>query len=248
MEAENKKLTEEYRLTQTIRRAFNQGIREFALIESGDSILVGLSGGKDSLALLRLLGERRKKSNYSFRLAALHVKMDNVDYRSDLTYLENFAKDCGAEWLVRTGHFDADRDEKRSPCFLCSWNRRKILFETAQSEGFNKIALGHHQDDILHTALMNLTFEGSFATMPVKLKMRKFPITIIRPLCKLKESYLVEWAKQQNLQPLDKVCPFDKESNRTTIKGVFAQLEQLNAESRYSLWRALQKENKLVEE
>lgn len=96
----------------------------------------------------------------------------------------------GIPLYIRTGKFETDRNPKRTPCFLCAWNRRKILFNLAQEIGCNKIALGHHQDDILHTALMNLTFSGSFSTMPACLEMEKFPITIIRPLCRVKEEDL----------------------------------------------------------
>ncbi len=242
-----KKLVETYRLGQRIGRAFRRGIKDFRLIVPGDRVLVGLSGGKDSLALLELLGDMARHTNRSFTVKALHVRMGNVDYHSDTAYLEAFAQRCGAELTVRETSFEADRDVKRSPCFLCSWNRRKVFFETAQELGCNKIALGHHQDDILRTALMNLTFEGSFATMPVLLKMKKFPITLIRPLCRVREDDLRQWAKARAYEPLLKVCPYDRASNRTNIERVFAAMENLSKEARYSLWHALQRDGKLVE-
>lgn len=94
---------------------------------------------------------------------------------------------------------------------------------------------------------MNLTFSGSFSTMPACLEMEKFPITIIRPLCRVKEEDLKIWAEIQDYQPLKKICPYDKTSNRTTIKKVFHKLEEVNPEFRYSLWHALEKQNALTE-
>lgn len=248
MTESGRKQTEEYRLEQRLRRRLNEGIKAFSLIEPDDHILIGVSGGKDSLALLELLGERLRHSNNGFRLTAVHVRMSNIDYRSDTSYLEEVARRAGVPLLVRTGCFEEDRDERRTPCFLCSWNRRKILFETARETGCNKIALGHHQDDILQTALMNLTFNGSFSTMPARLKMRKFPITIIRPLCRVSEEDLRLWAKLRNYRKQEKVCPYDTASNRTSIKEVFGRMEELNGEFRHNLWHALLKEGKLTEE
>lgn len=242
------KQTEEYRIWQRLRKRMNEGIKDFSLVEPGDHILIGVSGGKDSLALLELMGERMRHSKSNFRLSAVHIRMSNVAYRTDTEYLKTMAASVGISLSVRTGNFEPDRDERRSPCFLCSWNRRKILFETARDWGCNKIALGHHQDDILQTALMNLTFNGSFSTMPARLRLRKFPMTIIRPLCKVSEVHLHLWAKIRNYHKQDKICPYDTASNRTSIKKVFNQMEALNTEFRYNLWHALLKEGKLTEE
>ncbi len=242
------KLTEAYRLRARVERLFRAGVRDFRLIEPGDAVLVGLSGGKDSMALLELLGTMRRHTNGSFRLEALHVRMENVDYRTETDYLAEMAREQGVALHVRTGRFDPDRKEGRSPCFLCSWNRRKILFETARELGCGKIALGHHQDDILHTALMNEMFAGSFATMPVCLRMRKFPMTIVRPLCRVPEADLAAWAALRGYRPVEKVCPYDRETKRAAAREIFEAMERVSPECRHNLWHALLKEGKLVEE
>ena len=242
-----KKLTEEHKVQERVRRNFRRGVKDFSLISEGDEILVGLSGGKDSMALLELLGEFRRQKRGGFGLKALHVRMENVEYKTDDDYLRVFAEKCGAEFVLHTTGFEKDREEGRTPCFLCSWNRRKILFETAQELNCNKIALGHHQDDILKTLMMNLSFNGSFATMPALLQMRKMPVTIIRPLCKIEEVDLVKWSKFHEYRPLVKLCPFERESNRTNVESVMDALKTLNPEYRYNLWHALEKEGKLVE-
>jgi len=241
------KLTDEYRLAERVRRRWREGVREFGLIEPGDHVLIGLSGGKDSLALLELLGETMRRSNRSFRASALHVRMAGIDYRTDTAYLERMAGEAGIPLYVCAGGFEPDRRAGRTPCFLCSWTRRKILFREAQRMGCNKIALGHHQDDILHTALMNLTYAGSFGTMPVRLRMRKFPVTVIRPLCKVPESDLRAWAALRGYRPLEKSCPFETASRRTDLREMFARFEALSPEFRYHLWHALLKDGKLTE-
>ena len=234
-------------LRSKILRGFREGVKEFNLITPSDVILIGLSGGKDSLALLDLMGDMQRKSNNGFTLHALHVRMTGVDYQSDTTYLRSQCERNGITFHERMVSFEADRNERRTPCFLCSWNRRKTLFEVAQELGCNKIALGHHQDDILHTALMNLSYAGSFSTMPCYLKMQKMPLAIIRPLCMVKESLLKEWAKESEYQPLIKLCSHERASKRTEIACLFEQMEKQNPEFRANLWNALLKDGKLVE-
>lgn len=243
-----RKLTPSYKAEQRIRRAFSTGIRSFNLIEQGDHILLGLSGGKDSLALLHLLGDAMRRSGGKFQVSAFHVRMANINYRTDCAYLQEQADMAGVPLYIGNGRFDPDRNERRSPCFLCSWHRRKLLFAKARELGCNKIALGHHQDDILRTALMNLTFSGSFSTMPARLTMRKFAMTIIRPLCMVHEADLKVWADANGYRPIEKECPYDKASNRTTIGRVLEEMEALNVEARYSLWHALIKSGKLIDD
>lgn len=242
------KLQPSYKLHRRLQKQLGEAIKDFALIQKDDRILIGLSGGKDSLALLHLLGERMNRSNHYFSVEALHVRMSNIHYVSDTGYLKAQCDKWDIPFHVIETGFEPDREEKRTPCFLCSWNRRKVLFQEAQRLGCNKIALGHHQDDILRTALMNLTFCGTFSTMPVRIRMRKFPMTIIRPLARMQEEDLKEWARLQNFQPVKKVCPFDAASNRTNIQQVTEALERLTPEYRYNMWHALLKAGALVEE
>ena len=243
-----KKLQSYYKLHHRLQKQLGEAIKDFSLINQGDHILIGLSGGKDSLALLNLLGERMSKSNHYFSLEAIHVRMSNINYVSDASYLKAECDKWEIPLHVVETRFETDRDAKRTPCFLCSWNRRKVLCNEAQRCGCNKIALGHHQDDILRTALMNLTFCGTFSTMPVRIRMRKFDMTIIRPLARMQEKDLKQWASLQHYQPVKKVCPYDAASNRTNILQVTAALEKLTPDYRYNLWHALLKAGALVEE
>ena len=231
--------TEEEKAIRRIERRFNKGVVQYGLIEEGDRILIGLSGGKDSLALVELLGKRARIYKPRFSVIAVHVVMTNIPYQSDLEYLKNYAEGLGVPFVYFETSFDLSTDTRKSPCFLCSWNRRKALFTVAKEHGCTKIALGHHMDDILETLLMNITFQGAFGTMPPRLVMRKFDMTIIRPMCLVHESDLSDMARVRGYRRQIKNCPYESQSNRSDMKEVLKSLEKLNPEARYSLWGSM---------
>lgn len=234
-------------LRQHLLNQLVRAMRTYHLIDDGDRILVALSGGKDSLCLLDLLAQRQRIFMPRFSIEAIHIRMDNIDYETDTYYLEDFCRQRNVNLHVVNTSFDASTDKRKSPCFLCSWNRRKQMFNLAQEIGCNKIALGHHMDDLIHTALMNECFQGRFDTMPVFLQMKKMPLAIIRPLCLCHESDIKAYAEQEGYQKQRKLCPYEKDSYRTDIQQIFQQMESLNPEARYSIWNALEREGKLVE-
>ena len=248
---------ESRRLEHRLKERFVKAMATYHLIEDDDRILVGLSGGKDSLLLTELLANRAKIDHPRFSVEALHVRMENIQYETDTSYLQQFCDELDVKLHLRTTRFEIgeetvndarDARRQKQPCFLCSWMRRKEMFNLAQELGCNKIALGHHQDDMLHTALMNLTFQGRFDTMPARLKMHKMPLTIIRPLCLIEEADIKAYAEMKGYQKQKKICPYETNSHRTDIKRLYDEIEQINPEARYSIWRALNAENKLIEE
>lgn len=230
---------EEEKTLRRIEQRFNKGVVKYRLIDDDDRILVGLSGGKDSMALLELLAARSRILKPRFSVVAVHVVMTNIPYQSDWEYLQNYTAQLGVELIRYETSFDPSTDTRKSPCFLCSWNRRKALFTVAKEQGCNKIALGHHMDDILETLLMNLTFQGSFSAMPPKLVMKKFDMTIIRPMCLVHESDLVEMAAWKDYRKLLKNCPYESDSHRSEMKAVLRRLEEMNPQARYSLWGSM---------
>lgn len=231
-----------------IRRQIRKAIAAYGLIDNGDKILIGLSGGKDSLCLTEHLAMLGKIHMPRFTAEAVHIRMKNIQYETSTEYLEQFTERLGIRLHVITTSFDDTQTGKKPVCFLCSWYRRKAMFNLAQELGCNKIALGHHQDDIIHTAMMNIFNQGHFSTMPVKLKMRKMPLTIIRPLCLVKESLISEYAMQQAYEKQLKLCKYEHASQRTGMRQIFEKLEHHTPEVRYSVWHALESEGKLVEE
>ena len=121
------------------------------------------------------------------------------------------------------------------------------MFNLAQELGCNKIALGHHQDDLLHTCLMNQVFQGRFDTMPARLKLKKMPLTIIRPLCMVEEAAIRQYAELRGYEKQQKRCPYEHDTHRTDIQHLLEHAVQMNPEARSSLWNAIVREGKLTE-
>lgn len=234
-------------LEKKIQKNVRRANAAFGLIADGDKILVGLSGGKDSLCLLEMLARMSRIAVPRFTVEAIHVRMGNVQYETDTEYIEEFVRNLGVKLHIVTTRFDESTAGKKPMCFLCSWYRRKEMFNLAQALGCNKIALGHHQDDIIHTALLNIFNQGHFSTMPAKMQMRKMPITVIRPLCMVKESDIAEYAAQQGYKKQIKTCKYERASQRTDMRQLFEDMERKTPEVRYSIWHALESEGKLVE-
>jgi len=231
--------TEEEKVFRRIEKRLCKGIADYGLIEDGDRILIGLSGGKDSLALVELLSKRARIFKPRFSIVAVHVVMKNISYQSDLSYLREHAGSCGVPLVVHETEFDASTDTRKSPCFLCSWNRRKALFTVAKEYNCNKIALGHHMDDILVTLLMNMTFQGAFSAIPPRLSMNKFDMTIIRPMCLVHEADLVRLAEIRGYRKQVKNCPYESQSHRSEMREVLNKMDQMNPEARYSIWGSM---------
>lgn len=234
-------------LQQKIQRLFNRGCVDYKLLEDGDRILVALSGGKDSLMLLRLLAARSRIHRPAIHIEAAHVVMDGIPYQSDHDYLRQFCNELSVELHILHSHLDGNNNlsqpesKRKTRCQGCAQNRRRTLFHFAVESGFNKVALGHHQDDILTTYLMNLTFEGSASSMMPSLQLEHFPLTIIRPLCLVHEADIKEIAKIYGFHKQKTACPFEQVTRRKTMNDVFHQLQSINPEARYSLWQALMK-------
>lgn len=232
---------------ERLTKRFHKACADYGLIADGDHILIGLSGGKDSLLLTELLGRRAQIYVPRFRVTALHVRVKERDYHSDLSYLQRFCDEAKVPLLVRDVSIPDTPPQKENgktreidnPCFLCSWFRRKELFNTAQEIGCNKIAFGHHRDDIAQTLLMNLIFQGAYATMPPILQMDKMPLQLIRPLCLIDEADIIPYAAMRNYQKQTKLCPFEHVSSREKVKGLLEEIKALNPEALDSIYGAL---------
>lgn len=235
------KYSEDELLWRHILTRFNKGISQYGLIDDGDNIMVALSGGKDSMALLSLLAEKSRIFKPRFSVVAVHVVMQNVGYKSDIDYLRDFSASLGVPFFHVETSYEYSEQSGKPHCFLCSWNRRKVLFSKAKEMGCNKIALGHHMDDILETLLMNMLFAGSPSPMAPLLKMNKFDMTIIRPMCLIRERDLSRLAEARGFREQTVKCPHERATNRLRMKQLLAEMEQINPEACYSLWRCVDK-------
>lgn len=231
---------EKTRLYKVLLKRFKKATADYHLLEDGDKIMIGLSGGKDSLLLLELLGRQARIYKPKITIEACHVRMENVRYETDTSYLQVLCDELGVKLHVATTRFDDTTTTNKPVCFLCSWQRRKTLFDIAQKEGCNKIALGHHQDDIITTSLMNLFYQGRFDSTPPLYKMDKMPLSIIRPLCLEHEIDIKRYAELAGYEKQKKLCPYENKSQRHFANNLFLQAEAENPEVRYSIWKALQ--------
>ena len=233
------KLSTEQLLRRKIQRRFNKAVVDYSMLADDDKILVAVSGGKDSLALLELLAAQSRIFKPRISIVAAHIRLRNIEYLSDAAVLDEFCRSRGVDFHLIESEFDASTDKRKSPCFLCSWNRRKALFTLAQELGCNKLALGHNMDDFLETLLMNITFQGAFSAMAPVMGMKKFPLTVIRPLCLVNEEDIESLSQQAGYPRQVKRCPYERESNREEMRQLLKHLETLNPEARYNLWGSM---------
>lgn len=239
-------MSKQERLFKRLNERFVKAFATYGLLEDDDHVLVGLSGGKDSLLLTELLAKRARIAHPRFRVEAVHVRMENISYETSTDYLERFCQVLDVPLHVVTTRFEESTE--KPPCFLCSWYRRKQFFNLAQELGCNKIALGHHRDDIIHTTLMNLVYQGRFGTMPAMLRMRKMPLRIIRPLCLADEADIRRYAELSGYVKQLKHCPYEHDTQRAAVARLYDEMERINPEVRYSVWKALEREGKLTED
>lgn len=209
------------------------------LLCRNDRILIGLSGGKDSLALLEVLAECKKHLPFSIELTAVHIKADSVGYLIDLDYLEMMCSKFQITMLVRDIDIDLAKNSKKSACFVCSWHRRKELFRLSKELKCNKIALGHHMDDALETLFLNMIFHGSVSSLPEKLTMFDKRIELIRPLLRFTRDELNRFAFLRGYKPEERSCKFADEAQRTKIKKLLADISLLNSCAKINMFRAM---------
>ncbi len=231
---------EDKALIKKMQMKLRKAMNKYGLIEDGDHLLIGLSGGKDSLALVEFLGRQSQIHVPSFRLTAVHVSVENVGYESDLAYLEEHCRVWGVPFVHFVTRFDETVKPDGNICFPCAWFRRKGLFKVAEELGCNKIALGHHQDDIVETLLMNLVYQGTFSTMPPRLKMDKFDMVMVRPLCLMSEEELIRFAEIRKFKKQIRNCPHERNSQRNEMKELLAQLKKMNPNVCGSMWGAME--------
>lgn len=215
-------------------RTIDKAVSDYNMIEAGDRILIAASGGKDSTALAEYFAARLKRRHPVFEAAALHIATD-IGSPFSPALAERFT-DWGIAVTVKTiSVLDRLKTGKKMNCWWCSSQRRLELSKYAQEHHFNKIALGHHLDDILETVLMNALTKGELAAMPPVLEFHKFPVTFIRPLCLVDIPMIIRHAEMQGYISSTCTCNYQANSGR---KSARSRLEKLTGGS-YELKRKL---------
>ena len=209
-----------------ISNKIGKAIGDYNLIEKGDRILVAVSGGKDSLTLLKMLKERQRWSPVRYELLACHIE---TDFRcSSCIHKETLSKifaGFGIKGIFRKVSV-LDRN-KETNCFWCSWNRRKTLFETAGTYECNKVAFGHHKDDIVETILLNIFFHGELSSMNPRQEIFNGELVIIRPLCYVEEEAIEIFAREHGFSSKLCRCPFYRNSKRRYVKEFIRDTEKI---------------------
>ena len=230
-------------LETRIAKKVTKAITEYLLIEDGDRVMVGLSGGKDSWALLQILDVLRQRAPITFTLIGVTVDSGYDGYRHDL--ISRTCDERGWEYrIVHTDIGDVMDDllaSDATPCSLCARLRRGVLYRLATEVGATKIALGHHLDDFIETLLLNLFFAGALKAMPARLVSDNGEHTVIRPLVAVTEAEARQYAKERSLPIISCCCPAcgDLSLQRQRIKRLIAELEIEHPEIKSSMIRAL---------
>ena len=223
-------------------KGVNKAIRDYGMVADGDRIAVALSGGKDSFALLRLLWARRFRVHEGYDLVTVHVAPDSATCGGGDASAETaaYAASLGLEHVVvplgaPTG---TPGRANQSPCFHCAWRRRKALFQIAEQMGCNKVALGHHADDLAQTTLMNVLFQGRAETMEPKVSFFEDKLILIRPLAYIREKEIVRFAKMADFQVVSQPCPNTERSRRVLMREIIDQVNGVCPKVRINLMRA----------
>ncbi|MBN2520006.1 MAG: tRNA 2-thiocytidine(32) synthetase TtcA [Bacteroidales bacterium] len=221
-----------------INRKVGRTIYKQKLIEENDRILIGLSGGKDSLVLLEALANRKKYLPFKFELIATHINVKNVTYEIDNNYLKNLCDKLNTPIHFRDIAIDLNQDPKKSTCFICSWQKRKELFLLTKELNCNKLALGHHLNDANETLLMNMIYHGSISSLPYKLQMFKGRIHLIRPLLDIHEEKIEKYAQIRQYPDELKICAYGEKTKRQQIKEILKKIEKIHRKSTINIFRS----------
>ncbi len=223
---------------EKIRTKVRQAIDDYRLIDEGDHILVGVSGGKDSMALLDILANRKKSYSHHYTISAVHIQLTDVPYHTDATYLSNFCQERAIDFHLITDDTPIITGDKQ-PCFYCAWNRRRLLFEFAVQNNYNKIALGHHKDDLIETWLMNVLQHGETSAFPVKISMFDGAFEIIRPLIYSSDKELQRYIDIIGYKPLPYDCKYAETNRREKIKDIIKTFYQIHPDAKENIFKAM---------
>ena len=239
--------TIEERKSFYLLKNFRKAVLDFQMIENGDKILVGLSGGKDSITLFKLLKLFRKIYQFDFKIVPIIVLSEiQEEIKKNIPDLADFVKNEGEELIIKEIAVHPPEDYKKSLCFVCSWHRRKTLFYTAKELACNKVALGHHSDDIAETILLNLFYHGRLERMEPKMDFFDGEFTLIRPLAYLSEKVITDYAKNLSVHLTTCTCPMGNKTQRSYLKEKLYELEREIPKIKLNLFRACDNENEFV--
>lgn len=229
---------------QKILGYMRKAIDNYNMIEDGDKIAVALSGGKDSISML--MGFKNLQRFYPKKFDIIAVTINPGFEGFDIDLLRNLCNDLDVPFIVEDGHMQEivfDIRNEKNPCSLCANIRRGMLNSIAIREGCNKIAVGHNEDDVLETFLMNLFYAGSINTFAPVSYMDRSKITLIRPLIYAPEKYIRSFIKRNHISVMPKACPMDGYSKREDMKNFIFNMQKEIPNVRANIYGAIKRAN-----
>jgi tRNA 2-thiocytidine biosynthesis protein TtcA len=229
----------EAKLRERFAHHVGRGINRFSMIGPGDRVLIGVSGGKDSLALSLALVERKRWVPVDYELFAVQVEWrEHPLEEPERTALDEYFDGLGIPLRRVQASINPPSFRGRFSCYMCSRNRKRILFGEAERVGATRIALGHHMDDIARTTLLNLFFHGEFSTMMPVQEFFGGKMKIIRPLCEVRESEVSRVALRLGLPAVPNRCPNAESNQRQLMKEVLRQVSRVDRHAVSNLYSA----------
>lgn len=229
---------------QKILSYMQKAIKDYNMIEEGDKIAVGLSGGKDSITLLMGLKALQRFYDKKFEIIAISINPGFKSFNNKL--LKSTCKKVGVTYVEEKSNIKEivfDIRKEKNPCSLCANLRRGILNSTAIREGCNKIALGHNEDDMLETFFLNLLYGGSINTFAPKSYMDRSKITLIRPLIYTPEKSIKTFIKKNNIEVMPKACLIDGVSKREDMKKMIWEFQKNIPNVKANIYGAIKRSN-----
>jgi len=226
-------------LPKAINRLLGQAMHDYQMLSDGDRILIGVSGGVDSLVLTWLLHHWQKKAPIHYRIMALHLDMgfDDCQHLAVEAELEKIHVPYRSEQT--TYGLLANQEYPDKACHQCATARRNHLFETARREGFTAIALGHHKDDLIETFFLNMLYSGNLSTMMPKQQLFAGRLKIVRPMAYLTKEQVQEIAAIANITPVKNPCPMSSKSKREETRTLLSSIYQRDPKFRGNIFASM---------
>lgn len=222
-----------------ISKRVGKAITDYDMLSDRDKIAVAVSGGKDSLTLLRVLNDRKSFVPIKYELLAVHIDLGYPCMHPRI--LARYFESQGINYHIEKIDILKGKTRKDISCFWCSWNRRKALFEVAYRFGCHKVALGHHKDDIIETVLLNLFFHGEISAMSPRQELFDGKIIVIRPLAYVEEDMIRRFARTAGFHHQKCVCPNSITSNRTKVTSIIEDLKKICPDVKTNIFRSVKR-------
>lgn len=227
-------------IEKKIMKGFRKAVIDYGLIDNADGIMVGLSGGKDSLTLLKIMKNFLRVSKYKYPLAAGYI---DLGFGADVTPLQKFCDELEVPLFIEKTDISQivfEYRQEQSPCSLCANMRRGALNNLAVREGYPKVALGHHLDDVAETVLLNMCFNAKVDCFRPKTWLTNRQITVIRPLVYVDERTIAGYARQQELPVINSCCPANGRTKRQDMKDALQMIQGFSPIAKQRILASLQ--------